>query len=65
MGADMINKRCCVQCDNGGAGSLEDARINEEDLRAAWLQAIREWGASGEAFTANRVLARRDEILAG
>ena len=19
-----INRRCCVQCDNGGAGSLED-----------------------------------------
>lgn len=42
----------------------QQTKVSDEAVRTAWLQAIREWQASGEAFTANRVLARRDEILA-
>lgn len=38
--------------------------VGDEAVRSAWLQAIREWQASGKAFTARRVLDRRDEILA-
>jgi hypothetical protein len=31
--------------------------------QAAFAQAVREWKASGERFSAAKVLARRDEIL--
>jgi hypothetical protein len=43
----------------------QNNQVSDEAVRDAWMQAIHEWLASGEAFTANRVLARRDEILAG
>lgn len=33
----IINKRCCVQCDNGGAGSLEDPPIVPW-----WMQMVEE-----------------------
>lgn len=27
-----VNKRCCVQCDNGGAGSLDDQTQGQYDI---------------------------------
>ena len=42
----------------------QQTKVSDEAVRSAWTQAVREWQASGEAFTAARVLSRRDEILA-
>lgn len=41
----------------------QQTKVSDEAVRDAWMRAIHEWLDSGEAFTAKRVLARRDEIL--
>jgi hypothetical protein len=53
---DGIVQNCCCGEEHGFA-------YNEAEQNA-FAQAVREWKASGERFSAAEVLARRDEILA-
>lgn len=41
-----------------------DRGLYDNDDQAAWALALKEWQTSGERFSAAKVLARRDEILA-
>lgn len=41
-----------------------DRDLYDNPEQAAFAQAVHEWKASGERFSATKVLARRDEILA-
>lgn len=53
---DGLVQNCCC-------GEAHGFAYNNDE-QAAWAQAVREWKASGERFSADKVLVRRDEILA-
>lgn len=68
--ATIINRRCCVQCDNGGTGSLEDAILppDDEDLLAYTAARDRYWdlgelAARAEALDILKTIARRGRFL--